>query len=553
LGPSDYLKIKDTTTGEDRIEKGPKLLFLGPYDEVVTRGTGTTLTKMDYVIFEDMLTGDAQMQKGPCVWFPGPYHKLEGGRSKTAIALQEDEYVRLQDKATGQRWVKRGKDLVFLEPTWKIENGPSKAWTLKSYEYVRLLDSVTGKVTVHKGESTVFPGMNESLLDGKVMTAVDLAANEYVKILDQTSSSIRVVTGPALVFLGANEKFLDGGKRRAVEVDEEHACSVRDVSTGQLRLVTDKQLFFPGATEEVEGVQDLFKLADHEAVIIKDKDGNYDFRYGDPKRANGAKSRSFFLPPYSELVQLWWSAGLRRAKRDLCIERFDLRPQFMWNEIDCRTQDNVELVLETTIFYEVKDLSKMVRTTGNLPGDIYNQIRSQFIKHVARVTLKGFMEQLHVISKAIFEEDPHFYEMRGVNVQSLEVTKYSCSEKRTSEVLQQIIEETTNRLNRLSKAESENEVNLFKMQGQIEQEKLNAELLEIQHEHTKSEADVAGNAEAQKVAAFIKGLESTVPKLEERLKVWQTLRQNDALSAVSEGNAKLYYTPNDVNLSIKAD
>merc|ERR1712224_499096 len=175
------------------------------------------------------------------------------------------------------------------------------------------------------------------------------------------------------------------------------------------------------------------------------------------------------------------------------------------------------------------------------------------IKHVARVTLKGFMEQLHAISKAIFEEDRSFYETRGVSMQSLEVTKYSCSDRRTSEVLQQIIEETTNRLNRLSQAESENEVNLFKMQGQIEQEKLNAELLQIQHEHTKSEADVAGDAEAQKVAAFMRGMEKTVPKLEERLKVWQPLGQNDALSAVSEGNAKLYYTPIDVNLSIKAD
>merc|ERR1711988_1021855 len=153
----------------------------------------------------------------------------------------------------------------------------------------------------------------------------------------------------------------------------------------------------------------------------------------------------------------------------------------------------------------------------------------------------------------IFEEDKFFYENRGVLMQSLEVTKYSCSDMRTSEVLQQIIEETTNRLNRLSKAESENEVNLFRMQGQIEQEKLNAELLQIQHEHAKSEADVAGDAESQKVAAFLRGLEGSVPKLEDRVAIWRNLRQNDALSAVSEGNARLYYTPQDVNLSVKLD
>merc|ERR1712048_120859 len=206
---------------------------------------------------------------------------------------------------------------------------------------------------------------------------------------------------------------------------------------------------------------------------------------------------------------------------------------------------------ETTLFWEVVDLATMVRKTGNLPGDIYNQIRSKFIKHVALTTLKGFMEQLHTISKKVLEDDASFYECRGVKIHSLEVTKYMCAEKRTSEVLQQIIEETTNRLNRLSQAESENEVRLFKMQGQIEQEKLNGDLLSIQHEHQKSEAQVAGAAEAERVEAFITKLEAKVPKLEDRIAMWQVLRKNDALQVVSQGGATLYYTPNDVDLSIK--
>merc|ERR1712072_1488720 len=268
--------------------------------------------------------------------------------------------------------------------------------------------------------------------------------------------------------------------------------------------------------------------------------------------SNG-KAKSFFLKPYNEIVNFQWSGGLRRAKRDLVIDRFDCRPQFMWNEIDCRTADNVELVLETTIFWEVMDLAQMVRNTGNLPGDIYNQLRSQFIKHVAQKTLKEFMESLHKISKAIFEEDGSFYQKRGVKIHSLEVTKYQCSEKRTSEVLQQIIEETTNRLNRLSQAESENEVRLFKMQGQIEQEKLNGDLLTIQHEHAKNEAAVSGTSEAERVTSFLKELEKQVPDLQERIHMWQVLRKTDSLKVIAEGGASLYYTPNDIDLSIKCD
>merc|ERR1712187_484814 len=166
--------------------------------------------------------------------------------------------------------------------------------------------------------------------------------------------------------------------------------------------------------------------------------------------------------------------------------------------------------------------------------------------------LKGFMEPLHVISKKIFDEDVSFYQTRGVKIHSLEVTKYMCAEKRTSEVLQQIIEETTNRLNRLSQAESENEVRIFKMQGQIEQEKLNGQLLEIQHQHQTSEAQVSGASEAERVEAFISKLEEKVPKLEDRIAMWQVRRKNDALQVVSQGGASLYYTPTDVDLKIES-
>jgi hypothetical protein len=168
------------------------------------------------------------------------------------------------------------------------------------------------------------------------------------------------------------------------------------------------------------------------------------------------------------------------------------------------------------------------------------------------VTLKEFMDDLNCISNKVYEEDMEFYGSRGVKVHSLEVTRYACAEASTSEILQEIIQETTNRMNRLSQAESENEVKLFKMQGQIEQERLNGELLEIQHQHAVAEAKVAGSAEADRIAAFVKGLGTDVPVLQDRFTMWQTLRKTDALSAVAQGGASLYYTPNDVNLSIES-
>jgi len=199
-----------------------------------------------------------------------------------------------------------------------------------------------------------------------------------------------------------------------------YAVLVVDKSTGQQRLVTEKQLFVPAAHESILEVRNLIKLSDREAMIIKDKAGEFHFYYGSEAK-RGQQPRFFFLPAYAEIVKLNWSRGRRREKRDLFIQRFDCRAQYMSFEFNCRTKDNVELVLEGTFFWEVVDLPLMVSTTGDTSGDICNHARSQFIKQLARVTLKEFMDDLNNISQKVYTEDSSFYKSRGVKVHSLEV------------------------------------------------------------------------------------------------------------------------------------
>merc|ERR1712038_1173423 len=158
-------------------------------------------------------------------------------------------------------------------------------------------------------------------------------------------------------------------------------------------------------------------------------------------------------------------------------------------------------------FWELVDLPALFRQTGDASGDMVQHIRSQFILQVARVTLKTFMEQQHTIAKTVLEEDVEFYSVRGIKIHSLELTRYQCADKSTAEILEQIIQETTNRMNRLSQAESENEVNLFRTSGQVEQSRVNNEVLAIQREQTRADAQATGNAEGERVSTFLRGIE----------------------------------------------
>merc|ERR1711915_547469 len=161
-------------------------------------------------------------------------------------------------------------------------------------------------------------------------------------------------------------------------------------------------------------------------------------------------------------------------------------------EFDCRTSDNVELVLEGVAFWELIDLPLMWEYTGDTTGDMVYHIRSQFIQRVAGVTLRKFMEDLHTIAAEVLAEDTEFFATRGIKVHSLEMTRYQCADSNTAEILGQIIQETTSRMNRLSQAESENEVSIFRTQGQLEQSRVNSELLAMQREQSRADAEVTG-------------------------------------------------------------
>lgn len=204
----------------------------------------------------------------------------------------------------------------------------------------------------------------------------------------------------------------------------------------------------------------------------------------------------------------------------------------------------------------------MVAMTGDAPGDICNHARSQFIQLISKVKLAEFMEDFNSIARRVHTGESEggaaattdsFYAARGIKIHSLEVTRYACTNASTAGILEQIIAETTNRMNRLSQQESENEIRMKQMRGEIEQEKLNGDLLAIKHEHACEEARIVGASEAARVKKFIEGLDGSVADEATRVEIWRAIRKNEALAELAQGNAStaLYFTPSDVNLSIE--
>eukprot|EP01130_Rhizamoeba_saxonica_P006879 TRINITY_DN275_c0_g1_i1.p1 TRINITY_DN275_c0_g1~~TRINITY_DN275_c0_g1_i1.p1 ORF type:complete len:569 (+),score=137.82 TRINITY_DN275_c0_g1_i1:64-1770(+) len=511
------------------VKNGPGCFCIGPCNEGETR-EGITVREDQYVKIKDNLSGRVRVQDGPAFFFQGAFD--DNPNVKSCYALDRTQYLIVRNSNSGERWMMKGP----------------QRWIPGPYDIVEREDA-----------------------------ALTLTINDYVKIRDTETGVIRVERGESMVFIGAYEEIIfpinrphKNGIVEAINVDEHTSVLVRDISTAELFLVTKEQLFVPNPYQEIEGIQKKIVLEAHETMIIRDKDGKYHFmsgagntkpskellkRKGYGKDSDFIKTlykeggKSFFVPPYCEILKLVWTTqGFGNSKEK--VTRIDSRPHFMEYTFVCRTSDNVELIIDVTFFWQILNVQDMIKMTDDAPGDICAHARSIVIQAVSKLPMEEFMSDFNqILAHALLEQEDPFYEERGVVIHTVEVKSFHCKDDGTENVLQEIIKERTDRLNRLQKQESDNEVKIYKMKGDIEEEKLNGELLKIRHSHHRTEAAMEGEAEADQISMFMNGIPENVDE-ETKFSFWGTLRKIDAIRSIGNSGSHLYYTPNDVELSI---
>jgi len=529
------------------------------------------LTDLQYITVTDKLTGVKRIVEGPTLFFPGTAYEDSAGPPTPKIVLEKNEYVRLRDAKSGQLRQVQGPATVVPQPHESATtNEPQRAAKLTNLQYVTVTDRLSGVKRIVEGPTLFFPGTAYEDIS-QPGRAFQLKRHQYVRLLDQSTGVMRVERGEAIVFPRAHEQPADGDEavRDAVSVDDETAVLVRSLQTGQQRLVTEQGLFIPHALEEIVEVRKLVRVDSHEVAIVRDNKGKYTFHTG--KNGTSEGGTAFHIPPFSELVTMYWSSGtsaedtknhvVRNAKQvayKVPVQKIDLRPQYAFFEYKVRTSDNVELVLEGTIFWSVEDVPRMIERTSDPKGDVWYHARSSLIQAVSTVTLEQFMASFNAIVARAAATDADFYAQRGVRLYSLEVTRYECADGKTATVLQEIIQETTNRINRMMKQKSDNEVEHEELTAKIALERQRTALIEAKTANEKLQASVEGEAEgtrlAQNTLAFLNQLNGSVPADDERLALLRFFSEQATLTKQTEhlasGTASLFLTPQDVNLKL---
>jgi regulator of protease activity HflC (stomatin/prohibitin superfamily) len=459
--------------------------------------------------------------------------------------------------------------LIYNEQGREVVNGPgtkvlnpfrSKDWRkatkLGPLEYALVENELTGMPRHIEGPTMFF--LEAYDVQKAIESKIVLEKDEYVNLVEGTEGTERIIQGPQTIVPTPTETF-PKGKEQAVFLDTDSAVLVLDKTTGMQKLVVEQGVFFPGAYQEVVEVRSLIHVFPHEAVVEQDARGQYTVHTG---------STAFFLQPYHRLVTMTWSSysdpippeATSQPHKKVTISKIDMRARMMFFTYEVRTSDNVKLRLDGNIFWRVVNVGKMIETSSDPEGEVWQHARSALIQGVSKTTLSVFMARFNNITMEAFatQATDGFYAERGVEIISMEVTRYEPVDKKTAEVLQEIIQETTNRINRLQVQESENDVLAAKLAADIQMEKQKTELIETQSQNQQLQARMQGESGGMKRAmsakAFIDGLNSSIVNVSKRVELYElheVLENNrENTQNLASGTANLFLTPKDMKLKL---
>jgi regulator of protease activity HflC (stomatin/prohibitin superfamily) len=578
LSHGQYVVIRDNHTGKLTNREGPGQIKLEPHQNFYGRvqSAKTVMQRDQYLRLKDSRTGTERVVAGPTSFMPSPTETFV--KVNQSILVSDTTTVKVRNIATGLKYTAcrceahqddphRKTDVsgIFSPAAYEEIVEVQKATLLEPSEYAVIRYVVKGIIRHVAGPNLVHLGANDVLAD--VRKKIVLERDEFVRLVDKKTGIERVVGGPARVMPEPTEVYPPtAGVEKAAFLDVDVAVLLHNKTSGLQQVVTkdiydgkEPGVFVPKPYEHILGTTNAVRLLSYEAMIVRDQRGQMTIYQGN------SSGTHFFIPAYSNIVTQYWSwygADAKTPGEKLPVQRIDLRERRSIYTFEVRTRDNVRLSASGTIFWRIVDVDAMVFTTEDPEGDIWQRSRSALLQAISQTQLQDFMEGLDDVTAMAFRDmvDPSntFLEDRGLKLEQLELTSFEVVDVKNAKIIQEIIEEIVNSFKRQATQAKDNHVRQVKLAGDLELEKRRTELLQAQALNKKLRAGVEGKARGlQKVSAtsiFIKGLNYTMPSVTDRIelyKMWKGIRARHAdTGKIGDAAGTIVMEPGRSNLNI---
>ena len=229
------------------------------------------------------------------------------------------------------------------------------------------VSDIKGVKTNHRGPQVYRPKLGDVFNDTK--NTIQVPINNYLVVNDSnnTSKPTSHHRGPlkfspepfqSIVKNGTNDYY------QCFEVTPTKAIHLQKAN-GQVELLQTPQFYMPEVGEKLIQKIDRTILLQTDFCILKSPDGQIEVKDGQK-----AEDRSFFLKPFYQFLSF---------KCDTQLTILSTLPTFLSHNINIRTSDNVTLIIDLRISYQIKDLYKFSDNPIEFYGYIKNHVQNDLL------------------------------------------------------------------------------------------------------------------------------------------------------------------------------
>jgi len=580
LSKDEYVIIHDEGTGDKRVEDGRpsgKVVWMNEMDRLMAGPKkALNLTIDQYLVYENTADGTRSVVQGEMMFVPGAFDIPSGGAgyaqdfttaARPSYNLSKNQYLRIKDQngvlkivIGEQRFIPGPHDECLEEDFWyqetegaswkKMRGVVQTAINVDVHTACMVRDISTGNLTQYHTAGLFFPDHYQKveLVQEKTVLQV-FERMAYIDPEGHTTFKSGAKETDRNFFLPPFCKWVE--QEWSIDKKKEHKQTVR-MKVFDVRPQYMQYQFSCRTVDNVELIVDvsfywsIMEDAGMQSMIMKTADAPGDIcthaRSG-IIQCVANKTLLMFIENFNEIVRD--GAGVLRLSEDEKAQRREAleRQMATLDEQMAKIQLNMDAANAKTV--DEDDMNK--DSTEDLLRQNVEKMEADLA--TKRREVHG-LRQDHERMSSPEDLTDTFYNERGVDLISVEVLTFKCSNPETDQTLQEIIKETADRLKNIEKARGENQVAMTKMEGEIDLQQKNAELIRIKKSHMIIEQAIEGKAEAAKITAFMKDL-AEVPGLsdiKEAKEMFKINRKLDSLNTLANGKSTMYISHQDVAL-----
>jgi len=580
LAQDEYVVIHDEATGDKRVEDGRpsgKVVWMNEMDRDISGSRkAVNLTIDQYLVYENTADGTRQVVQGEMMFVPGAFDIPSGGHpgqndfvaaARPSYNLAKNQYLRVKDQngvlkiITGeQRFIPGPHDECVSEDFWYQETESSR-WKKKNgvvqtainvdvHTACMVRDISTGNLTQYHTAGLFFPDHYQKveLVQEKTVLQV-FERMAYIDPEGHTTFKSGANEDDRNFFLPPFCKWVE--QEWSIDKKKEHKQTV-SMKVFDVRPQYMDYQFSCRTVDNVELIVDvsfywcIMEESGMQSMIMKTADAPGDIcthaRSGIIQSV-ATKTLLNFIENFNEIVRD--GAGVLKLSEDEKAQRRDAleRQIVTLDEQVAKLQKKIQAINEAAAG---EDIGIDVNENDLAKQNVEKMEQDMAVKKRER---HGLNTDHQKFSRPEDMTDT-FYNERGVDLISVEVLTFKCSNPETDQTLQEIIKETADRLKNIEKARGENQVAMTKMEGEIDLQVKNAELIRIKKSHMIIEQAIEGQAEAAKIAAFCTDLSKVngLHDIKEAKEMFKINRKLDSLSILANGQSTMYISHQDVSL-----